>query len=177
MSDVKVRVMLAVTADGYIAREDGSFDFLDPFGEAHDDWDEFIAGIDSIVMGRSTYEQAAAMDRWLWDDKRVWVLTRRPIENARPNVRAFDDPAALVAQLKDEGRGDVWHMGGGLSIQPFEQAGLIDRWELVIIPIRLGAGIPLFVDGPETRLKLTKVKQRPLDVVELWYEPALGGAA
>ena len=136
-----------------------------------------LAGIDSIVMGRSTYEQAAAMDRGLWDDKRVWVLTRRPIENARPNVRAFDDPAALVAQLKDEGRGDVWHMGGGLSIQPFEQAGLIDRWELVIIPIRLGAGIPLFVDGPETRLKLTKVKQRPLDVVELWYEPALGGAA
>lgn len=81
--------MLAVTIDGHIAREDGSFDFLDPYSECFTGWDEFIASIDSIVMGRRTFEQAIAMDRWLYKDKRIRVLTRRPIDGAPDNVDSF----------------------------------------------------------------------------------------
>lgn len=172
MTSAKVRVMVAVTLDGFIAREDGSFDFLDAFEGAYTGWDEFITGIDTIVMGRSTYEQAAALDRWLWDDKRVRVLTSRPIESPKHNVSAFDDAAALVTSLSAEAKGDVWHMGGGRSIQPFERAGLIDRWELFVMPIRLGAGIPLFREAPTKPLNLVKLERHPLGVVELWYEPA-----
>ena len=168
-----VRVMLAVTVDGFIAREDGSFDFLDRYSECFTDWDDFIAGIDTVVMGRSTYEQAIELDRWLYKDKRIRVLTSRPIDDAPNNVEAFDDAADLVTRITSDATGDIWHMGGGLAIEPFERAGLIDRWEIYTVPVRLGRGIPLFRSSDRgSDLRLTKLNQLPQGVIEAWYEPA-----
>ena len=166
-----LRVQVAVTIDGYIARDDGSFDYLEPFGEAYTGWDAFFASIGSVIMGRTMYEQAAALDRWFYADKRTFVLTSRPLDD--PRVEAFSDPVELVARLKREESLDIWHMGGGLSIEPFERAGLIDRWELAIVPIRLGSGIPLFRSGSDlfSACELTRCEQCPLGMVMLHYEP------
>ena len=168
-----LRVHLAVTIDGYIAREDGSFDYLDPFGEAHTGWDEFYASFGSIIMGRATYEIADRHDRWLYADKRVFVMTSRPLNTARPNVEPFTDPAALLGRLRREETLDIWHMGGGRSLEPFEKLNLIDRWELAVIPIRLGAGIPLFRSNADLFANCTLVHcaAKPLGLVELHYEP------
>jgi len=105
----------------------------------------------------------------------------RAIEDEQDGVEELDDPAALVEPLKKEGGGDIWHMGGGKSIEPFERLGLIDRWELTIVPIRLGAGIPLFRSdaGLLVGCRLTRVGALPMGMVELHYQPknAAGGNA
>lgn len=164
--------MLAVTIDGYIAREDGSFDFLDPYSECFTEWDEFITGIDTIIMGRRTFEQAIAMDRWLYKDKRIRVLTRRPIDGAPDNVDAFSDPQALVEQIRHTTTGDIWHMGGGRAIEAFERGGLVDRWEIYTVPVRLGRGIPLFRPSDRaTNLRLIRFNRLDRGVLEAWYEP------
>ena len=164
--------MLAVTIDGYIARDNGSFDFLDPCSECFTEWDEFSAGIDTIIMGRRTFEQAIAMDRWLYKDKRIRVLTRRPIDGAPDKVDAFSDPQALVEQIRRSATGDIWHTGGGHSIEPFERAGLIVRWENYTVPVRLGRGIPLFRPSDRaTNLRLIRFNQLDKGVLEAWCEP------
>lgn len=172
-----LRVHLAVTIDGYIAREDGSFDYLDPFGEAHTGWDEFYASFGSIIMGHDTYEIARAHDRWLYADKRTFVMTRRPLDEPHPGVEPFSDAAELVDRLRREETLDIWHMGGGRSLEPFERLGLIDRWELAVIPIRLGAGIPLFRSDADLRsdCQLVHCAAKPLGMVELHYEPNRAG--
>lgn len=168
-----LRVHLAVTIDGYIAREDGSFDYLDPFGDAYKGWDAFFNSIGSIIMGRATYDVARAHDRWLYQDKRTFVLTSRPLDNPPPNTEPFTDPTALIECLRREESLDIWHMGGGRSLEPFERLNLIDRWELAIVPVRLGAGIPLFRSSADLFANCTLVHcaAKPLGMVELHYEP------
>ena len=68
---------------------------------------------------------------------------------------------------------DVWLMGGGASIRPFHEAGLVDRWELFLIPVMLGAGIPLLSPGRPAPADLhpTRSQTHASGIVELWYEP------
>lgn len=123
-------------------------------------------------MGRRTFEQAIAMDRWLYKDKRIRVLTRRPIDGAPDNVDAFSDPQALVEQIRRSATGDIWHTGGGHSIEPFERAGLIVRWENHTVPVRLGRGIPLFRPSDRaTNLRLIRFNQLDKGVLEAWCKP------
>src|SRR5574341_1149226 len=76
---VRVSVFVGVSIDGFIAREDGSLDYLKPFeGEDHG-YEEFMRSVDALVVGRSTYETVLGFDAWPWEGKRVVVLTHRPI--------------------------------------------------------------------------------------------------
>ena len=73
---MRVSVFVGVSIDGFIAREDGSLDYLKPFeGEDHG-YDEFMRTVDALVVGRSTYETGLGFDAWPWTGKRVIVLTR-----------------------------------------------------------------------------------------------------
>jgi len=178
-----VRVSLAVSLDGYIADKNGVVDWLNPFFSDEMDFAGFMKGIGAAVMGRKTYDIAVsgALGPMPPTNYPTYVLTRRPMPNPPARYEPFRGrPGELVdrlrAQLAKSGK-DIWHMGGGESIEAFRAAGLVDRLELRVIPVLLGDGVPLFPRHTrgEERWKLTKHHAFKNGVVELWYErPATG---
>lgn len=148
---MRVSVFIATSVDGFIARKDGSIDWLGNPEEGGEDYGykEFFASVDTLVMGRNTYETVLGFGNWPYGDKRVVVSTRRPLA-FQPQVPPFvsaspDDPATLVRRLEAEGASHLY-VDGGLTIQRFLAAGLIDDLAITRIPLLLGEGIPLF--GP-----------------------------
>ena len=180
-----LRAMLAVSLDGYIADKAGGVGWLDPFNSPEFDFAAFIRSIGATIYGRATFDWALAHGHLTSGDGaggKVIVLTHRPIENCPPGVEAFSgDVRELAARLKRELAGDatretkdVWLMGGGLSITPFHEAGLVERWELAIIPVLLGDGIPLCPrrEHAVESLKLVRSRAFKNGMVEAWYQGA-----
>ncbi|MGD8331837.1 MAG: dihydrofolate reductase family protein [Acidobacteriota bacterium] len=172
-----LRVYIAVSVDGYIADADGGVSWLDPYFTEEIDFHAFTATIGATVMGRRTFDQALTFGEWQSSIEHTVVLTHRPIDRPPQGVEAFaGDVEDLAEQLRHEtaARGkDIWLMGGGECIRPFHEAGLVDRWELFIIPVLLGAGVPLFPVGEPTGFDLTPTRTETYDngIVEVWYEP------
>jgi dihydrofolate reductase len=142
---MRATVFVGVSVDGFIARHDGRFDFL--FGEAGDEphgFEEFLASVDAIVMGRNTFEVVRGMDAWPYGDKRVVVLSNRPLGAARAGVEQMSGaPAEIVARLEASGARHLY-VDGGLTIQEFLRAGLIQRLVISRVPVLIGEGIALF---------------------------------
>lgn len=139
--------MFAMSLDGYIAREDGSFDWLDNF-PADDDYDfsAFMASLSGIVMGRAAYDIVRRNEEWAYAKYPCLVATSRPLENLPENVEAMaGTPAELLANLRRRGaNGRIWMFGGGDLARQFMDAGLLDTIEIGTIPVILGSGIPAF---------------------------------
>lgn len=179
-----LRVALAASLDGYIADKQGGVEWLNPYFSPEIDFEGFMATIGATVMGRKTYDAARklGMPSGASDQKTV-VLSRRTLRGAAKGIEVFGgDLRELVARLKHElgGSGkDIWHMGGGESIEPFRALGLVDRFELSIMPVLLGAGIPLFPKHARgwEKLKLTHSRTLKNGIVEVWYERARSGAS
>lgn len=156
----KVILFIAETLDGYIAKTDGSINFLldNDFtsGETKDrEYEKLAKRIDTVVMGRKTYDQVAnelAPDNYPYADFENYILTRRE-GNDVANIHFVDgDVVDLVKGLKKESsKKDIWIIGGSSIIAPLVNADLIDIYEIGIIPIVLGKGIPLFSE--ETKFK------------------------
>ncbi|MBU8536403.1 dihydrofolate reductase family protein [Falsiroseomonas tokyonensis] len=166
---------IATSLDGMIARPDGAVDWLlqgapppEAFGFA-----EFYAGVETILMGRGTYEAVRQMGDWPYPDKPVRVVTSRPLADAPPGVEAHaGDLPGLVADLRQRGLGRVWVEGGGQLLRGLLAIGALDRLEMAVLPLILGAGIPLFPPGtPETRLALRQSRTVG-DALHLVYERA-----
>jgi len=154
---IKCSVYVAVSLDGFIARDDGSVDWLDTANAAMPPGEDcgfkaFFATVDTLVMGRKTFEQVLAWGKWHYGDTPVVVLSRRsaslPAGPPDTVTLSQESPAALVARLAGEGVKHVY-VDGGLTIQGFLAQGLIDELTVTVIPILLGTGIPLF--GPLPR--------------------------
>jgi len=140
---------------------DGSFDFLDAGGNEPHGFEEFWASVDALVMGRKTYETALSFGTWPYGRKPVFVLSTQPLASAPRGAvveHVSGDPRAIVAQLEARGIQHAY-VDGGLTIQRFLEAGLIDRLTITRVPVLIGTGIPLF--GPLSRdLKLEHVATR-----------------
>jgi dihydrofolate reductase len=150
-SAVKATVFIATSLDGFIARANGDLDWLPPGGGEPHGYDEFIATVDALVIGRKTLETVLAFDTWPYGDKPVVVLSTHPLPPAPPGAlveRMSGDPSDILARLAARGIQHVY-VDGGITIQRFLQAGLIQRLIITRIPILLGQGIPLF--GPLAR--------------------------
>ena len=173
----RFRVYLAVSVDGYIADENGGVGWLDPYNSPELGFHEFIKTIGATVMGRATFDQSLEMGAWESDNPRTIVMTHRPIDDPPSGVEVFDgDIRELAASLRadlEPGGKDIWLMGGGKSIQSWQQTGLVDSWELYVIPVTLGAGVPLFPPGTPalTELQLASSESFDNGIVELKYEP------
>lgn len=159
-------VFVGTSLDGFIARPDGAFDFLDGGGEV--DWDahgynQFIAGIDALVMGRKTYETALGFSFWPYGKKPVFVLSSRPIAQAPKDAvveQMSGDPAGIAAQLDKRGLNNIY-VDGGDTVQRFLRAGLIQHMTITRVPVLIGSGISLF--GPlERDVRVTHVRTRDL---------------
>lgn len=143
---MKASVFIATSLDGFIARANGDLDWLPPGGgEAHG-YDEFMATVDALVIGRKTFETVLTFDTWPYAEKPVFVLSTRTLAPAplgavvEPMSGA---PAEIVSQLAARGIRHAY-VDGGITIQRFLQAGLIQRLIITRIPVLLGDGIPLF---------------------------------
>jgi dihydrofolate reductase len=165
---------IALSLDGYIADATGAVKWLDKYNDPSLGFDAFYKTIDTVIVGRTTFEQALS---WGAHDtaKRTIVLSEKTLDAPTPNVEYFQgDPKGLLRRLAREGATHIWHMGGGASLRPFVDANLIDQFHLFIIPILLGDGIPLFPkrDAKPLPLTLTRTKKHVHGVIELHYEPA-----
>lgn len=158
---MKNSVFIATSLDGFIARADGGLDWLPPDGGEEHGYTAFIASVDAIVIGRNTYETVLGFGSWPYAQKQVVVLTTRPA--AKPPSGAKVDfmsgaPHEIVAQLATRGMKHLY-IDGGVTIQRFLDAGLIQRMTITTIPVLLGRGIPLF--GPVARdIRLEHVATR-----------------
>lgn len=147
-------VFIATSLDGYIARSDGSLDWLQtanatvPPGEDCG-YQAFMEAVDVIVLGRHTFEQVLSFDEWPYTTKSVVVLSRSGItipDALRSTVSISSErPSDLYGRLAAQGAQHLY-IDGGLTIQSFLQAELIDDLTITIIPILLGSGKSLF--GP-----------------------------
>lgn len=150
----KASVFIATSLDGFIARSDGSIDWLNQANEAVPSGEDcgyaaFMETIDTIVMGRHTFEQVLTFDEWGYGDRPVVVLSKTGvvIPNAlREKVSVSSEfPKVLVDRLSTAGAKHLY-IDGGQTIQSFLRSGLIQELTITVIPILLGAGKPLF--GP-----------------------------
>jgi dihydrofolate reductase len=158
---VKASVFIGTSLDGFIARTNGDLDWLPPGGGEEHGYEAFMATVDALVIGRKTYETVLTFDTWPYGEKPVYVLSTRTLAPALPGAvveRLSGPPAEIVAQLAARGVGHVY-VDGGITIQGFLQAGLIQRLIITRIPVLLGAGIPLF-GALQQDIRLTHVGTR-----------------
>ena len=150
----RASAFIATSLDGFIARPDGSIDWLDdaqgliPEGEDCG-YLEFMASIDGLVMGRHTFERVLSFDAWPYGHLPVFVLSHAPVAipiDLSASVHSVQaTPGDLVARLGREGFRHLY-VDGGQTIQGFLRAGLLDDITVTVVPVLLGAGRPLF--GP-----------------------------
>lgn len=164
-------VFVAASLDGYIARADGSVDWLSVVERPGEDYGyrRFFDTVDALVMGRNTYETVAERDPWPYAGTPCLVLTRRPAA-PREGVRFLAaTPETVVDRLAGEGARRVY-VDGGNVIRQFLAARLIDDFTLSLIPVVLGGGIPLFgAAGPERPLALESVRSWSSGLCQLRY--------
>jgi dihydrofolate reductase len=143
---VRASVFVGTSLDGFIARADGGLDFLDAGGSEPHGYEEFMASVDALVIGRKTYETVLGFGGWAYGQKPVFVLSSRPIAPAPSGAvleRLSGAPRDIVAQLAARGIQHIY-VDGGVTIQRFLRAGLIDHLIVTRVPVLIGAGIPLF---------------------------------
>ncbi len=175
-------VFIATSLDGFIARSDGGLDWLEHESGGEDyGYAAFIATVDTLVMGRRTYDTALAFAEWPYAAQRVVVLSRRlgtadVPEPLRGRVAISNSPPeTLAAELAAAGARHVY-VDGGETIRGFLAAGLIDALTVSVLPVLLGDGIPLF-GGParDRRLELVASRAFASGLVQSTYRVA-GGA-
>ncbi len=178
-----VTIHMVASLDGFIARRDGSVDWL----ETADTFDagetltqasiaEFLASIDCYVMGSRTYETALGFEEkgfgWSYGDKPVFVLTTRALRKARNTVefRAGDLARLVHEELRPTFR-SIWFVGGGALSGECLRRGLADEVRYSIVPILIGDGMSFFDRlEKDVPLHLAEVKAYRNGMVALRYE-------
>jgi len=170
-----VSVFVGTSVDGFIARPNGALDFLPPGGGEPHGYNEFIATVDAIVIGRKTFETVLAMESWPYGDKRVVVLSSHPVDSsgARGVVEQMaGPPAEVVSQLAASGAQHLY-VDGGITIQGFLRAGLVQRLTITRVPVLIGDGVPLFGSVPsDVRLRHVATRHYPSSLVQSEYQVA-----
>lgn len=169
---MKATVFVGTSVDGFIARANGALDWLPHDAEEHG-YEAFFASVDAIVIGRHTYETVLGFGAWPYGTKPVFVLSSAPLQ--APPVGAVlqhlsGDPKDIVIQLSAKGVQHAY-IDGGVTVQRFLRAGLIQRLIITRIPVLIGTGIPLF--GPtdsDIRLRHVGTRQFPSGLVQSEYE-------
>jgi dihydrofolate reductase len=143
---VNASVFVGTSLDGFIARTHGELDFLPHGGGEPHGYEEFMATIDAMVIGRNTFDTVLAFDTWPYGEKPVVVLSGRPLAPTPQGARVermSGPPAEVVSQLAARGIGHIY-VDGGITIQAFLRAGLIQRLIITRVPVLIGIGITLF---------------------------------
>jgi dihydrofolate reductase len=143
-----VSVFCGVSVDGFLARPNDGLDFLDSGGPEPHGFEEFLASVDVLVMGRRTFEVVQSIgDFSLYGERKIIVLSNRALPlNPGKDVQLEQmagPPAEIVKQLRWRGLQHAY-IDGGITIRQFLAAGLIDRLIISRVPVLIGSGVPLF---------------------------------
>jgi dihydrofolate reductase len=171
-----VSVFVGTSVDGFIARLNGALDFLPLGGGEPHGYDEFIASVDALVIGRNTFEIVLAFPEWPYGDKRVVVLSSRPLDLSALRGGRVEQmtgtPAEIVSKLAAGGAQHLY-VDGGITIQRFLRAGLVQRLIVTRVPVLIGEGIPLFGSLPrDVRLRHVSTQHYPSGLVKSEYQVA-----
>jgi dihydrofolate reductase len=171
-----IHLFIASSLDGYIARPDGSLDWL----EGHPNPDQldygymdFLAGIDTVVMGRKTYETILGFGvEWPYGECDTYVVSRQAglnIDSPRTeHLQVLDSEA--ISRLRQKSQKGIWLVGGGALITAFLNLEAIDEMLISLIPVIIGEGVPLFPGNPlETKFELVRAEPFSTGVVNLQY--------
>ena len=169
----KVIFRLANSLDNYIARQDGTYDWILSSEETASAMTEFWKSIDTVVIGRKTYEPVLKSGTPFptFPGIRNYVLSRTLKESPDKNIEVIrKDAVEFIRKLKTEKGKDIFVMGGGMLARPLFEANLIDEVGLNIHPVLLGSGIPLFHEmSHQIDLELIKCKTFKNGCVSLIY--------
>ncbi len=168
----KITCYIAMSLDGYIAREDGNVDWLPAIGEEEDyGYYEFLSAIDGIVVGNSTYQQFLEGQAYPFGSRPCYVFSHED-EESHGNVTYIKSPITeFVDSLRQRDNENLWLMGGATIIAGFMVAEAVDELMITILPITLGNGIPLFIPGiPESLWILKGTMVYPHGIVQLRYK-------
>jgi dihydrofolate reductase len=162
---MSISVFVGTSLDGFIARPNGALDFLPEGGGEPHGYNEFLASVDALVIGRKTFETVLAFHAWPYGDKRVVVLSSHPLDFSavRGGVveRMAGPPAEIISQLAVR---CVYHLyiKFEINIQGFLRAGLIERLIITRMPVLIGEGVPLFGALPrDIRLRHVATRHYP----------------
>ena len=171
---MKASVFIGVSVDGFIARKNDELDFLPEGGGEPHGYNEFIASVDAIVIGRRTFEKVLTLGPWFYKDKRVVVLSHRPIDLSVVRGGAVEQmagtPVEIIARLEASGAHHIY-LDGGVTIQAFMRAGLVQRLVITRVPVLIGDGIPLFGTlQRDIKLRHIATRSYPSGLVQSEYE-------
>jgi len=158
----KIILNLVISLDGYIADEDGGFDWIKGDGDKtlntkkQFDFENFTNSIDIIVMGRKAYEDCPSETLESFKDKKIYVATHKDLENKSENVEVISgNIVQKITDLVNEDGKDIWLFGGAGLTDSFIKADVIDGYIIGVIPTILGSGRSLFLkDNPTLKLHL-----------------------
>ncbi|WP_422121969.1 dihydrofolate reductase family protein [Planococcus sp. X10-3] len=170
----KIVCYIAESLDGYIATEDDSLDWLFKIeGEGDAGYSEFMETIDTVVMGRRTYDWVMEFEKgeYPYPEIKSYVFSHTPPSSFPDNVEFTNmDIPAFADKLKSSAGKNIWVIGGSKLLAEFLEAGLIDEFIISIAPVTIGNGIPLFQKSVvTTEYKLKDVK-RYGEFAQLHYE-------
>lgn len=168
-----VSLFVGASVDGFIARPNGDLDWLPAGGGEPHGYDEFIASVDAIVIGRKTFETVLTLGAWPYGEKRVVVLSSSPVDLSAAGGGVVEQmagsPAEIVSRLAASGARHLY-VDGGLTIQGFLRAGLVERLVITRVPVLIGVGIPLFGSLPrDVRLRHVATRHFPSGLVQSEY--------
>jgi dihydrofolate reductase len=178
---MKTSVFVGTSVDGFIARHNGDFDFLPEGGGEPHGYTEFIASVDVLVIGRNTFEKVLTFDAWPYDDMRVVVLSHREIDTSTVRSARIERMSGTPQEIANRlcaGGAQHAYIDGGITVQQFLRAGLIQRLVITRVPVLVGEGIPLFGSlGHDVKLRHISTLAYASGLVKSEYEIAGTGKA
>lgn len=167
-----VILYIAESLDGYIADDLDGFSFLheyDDLESIQNAYLKLVSKIDTVVMGRKTYEVINEIGSWPYNDFKSYVISGQKKDTKNKSIEFTDDVISLIKELKMIDGKDIWLVGGGVLIETFIKNSLIDEYMIAIIPKLIGSGKRLFnkIEHYE-KLKLVNIEQMN-DIVMLTY--------
>lgn len=149
----KIKLYIAASIDGFIARINGDLDWLTEYpitAETNYGYDDFFESIDTVIMGGRTYRDILCMDVvWAYKSKTTYVITHSPLGTKEDIHFITDDIIKTISKLREEEGKDIWLVGGGEIITMLLNEDLVDEMIITYIPVILGNGISLFPNKPK----------------------------
>ena len=169
MDRPRVSAFLGASLDGFIAESDGGLGFLKPFEQEEHGYAAFYTSVDTLLMGRKTYETVLGFESWPFADKRVAVLSRSARAPRFGERFLAGEPDQVLATLAAAGARHVYADGGEVVTQLLA-AGCLDNLVVSVVPVVLGAGIRVFARSPgQHLLRLESTQTYPSGLVQLRY--------